>query len=67
MGGMDSFETSRANLPTSSKFVVLEGGNHSQFGDYGLQPGDNQAAITRMEQQSRVVEATILFLRSLSN
>jgi pimeloyl-ACP methyl ester carboxylesterase len=67
MGGMDSFETSRANLPASSKFVVLEGGNHSQFGDYGLQPGDNQAAITRMEQQSRVVEATILFLRSLSN
>src|SRR5215212_8957237 len=30
MGGMDSFEASRANLPANAEFVVIDGGNHSQ-------------------------------------
>lgn len=66
MGGTGSFEASRINLPADSKFVVIEGGNHSQFGDYGLQPGDNPAEISRTEQQSLLVEATVSFLESLS-
>jgi Alpha/beta hydrolase family len=66
MGGLDAFEASRANLPADTKFVVIDGGNHGQFGDYGFQPGDNTATITRAEQQSQVVEATVQFLDSLS-
>ena len=34
------------DLPADAQFVVIEGGNHSQFGNYGLQPGDNEATIT---------------------
>ena len=66
MGGMNSFEASRSNLPAATKFVVIEGGNHAQFGDYGVQPGDHEAAISRLEQQKQVVEATVKFLKEIS-
>ena len=35
---------------------VIEGGNHAQFGNYGIQRGDGTADITWTEQQSRTVE-----------
>jgi pimeloyl-ACP methyl ester carboxylesterase len=66
MGGQEAFEASRANLPAVTKFVVIDGGNHGQFGDYGFQPGDKKAEISRTEQQSQVVDATVQFLESLS-
>lgn len=66
MGGMEAFDNSRANLPTDAQFVVIDGGNHGQFGDYGFQPGDNEATITRADQQLKIVDATIQFLGSLS-
>ena len=66
MGGMEPFEYSRQNLPANAELLVIEGGNHAQFGDYGVQPGDNEAAISREEQQSRAVEATVRFLGRLN-
>jgi hypothetical protein len=66
MGGMDAFDTSRDNLPADTTFVVIDGGNHGQFGDYGFQPGDNEATISRADQQSQVVDATVQFLTGLS-
>lgn len=65
MGGTDQFDTSHTLLPVDAEFVVIDGGNHSQFGDYGFQPGDKQATISRAEQQSQAVEATVKFLRSI--
>jgi len=64
--GVDSFEASPANLPSTARFVVIDGGNHAQFGDYGFQPGDNEATISRAEQQKQAVEATVKFLKELS-
>lgn len=64
MGGVEPFEQSRALLPDDARFVVIEGGNHSQFGDYGLQPGDPPAQIPRLDQQSRAVQAVVTFLAS---
>jgi hypothetical protein len=66
MGGVEPFENSRQNLPADAELLVIEGGNHAQFGDYGVQPGDNEAAISREEQQSRAVEATVRFLGRLN-
>jgi pimeloyl-ACP methyl ester carboxylesterase len=66
MGGMESFDASRAKLPGDAEFVVIDGGNHSQFGDYGLQPGDNEATISRLDQQRQVVDATVQFLKELA-
>ena len=66
MGGADAFVASRANLPEDTEFVVIDGGNHAQFGDYGIQPGDNQATLTRLDQQGQAVDATVRFLKELS-
>ena len=41
--------------------VVIEGGNHAYFGNYGEQDGDGTASITREEQQAQTVEAIIKF------
>lgn len=66
MGGIEQFDKSREMLPADTQFVVIDGGNHGQFGDYGLQPGDKQATVTRANQQAEVVDATVQFLQSLS-
>ncbi len=45
-------ERTRANLPLSTRIVRIDGGNHSQFGYDGFQPGDWPAGISRDEQQA---------------
>lgn len=43
---------------------VITGGNHAQFGDYGVQAGDGKAQITASQQQSQTLEAIESFLGS---
>jgi len=62
----DVFENKRLLFPLDAEFVVIQGGNHAQFGDYGVQPGDHEATITRTDQQKQVVDATAQFLKELS-
>ena len=66
MAGMGAFEEKRTLLPSDTEYVIMQGGNHSQFGDYGFQPGDNEATISRADQQQQVVDATVKFLELLS-
>lgn len=66
MGGMEPFNASRALLPADTTWVVIEGGNHAQFGDYGAQPGDNTATLSAADQQALAVSATVEFLDSLA-
>jgi hypothetical protein len=40
-------------------YYTIPGGNHSQFGNYGLQKGDGTATISR-ENQSEIVASMIL-------
>jgi pimeloyl-ACP methyl ester carboxylesterase len=63
---VETIESRKSMLPPDTTWVVIDGGNHGQFGWYGSQPGDNDATITRAEQQRQIVEATIAFLDSLS-
>lgn len=51
-------------LPSDAQFIVIRGGNHTQFGSYGqgLQRGDNPATIGRDEQQAQIVEGTLELL-----
>lgn len=42
--------------------VVIEGGNHAQFGSYGEQAGDGQAAIPAAVQVEETVEAVFAYL-----
>lgn len=61
----DGIRNSGSLLPSNLQFVPIEGGNHSQFGWYGLQPGDNAAGLSRAEQQAQTVQATSDLLAKL--
>jgi dienelactone hydrolase len=65
IGGVSAFEDRRALLPPDTEYLVIDGGNHAQFGDYGLQSGDNEATITRLDQQQQAVDATVKFLKEM--
>jgi len=52
----------RTKLNGVQGVIVIEGGNHAYFGNYGEQKGDGTARITREEQQSAAAEAIINFI-----
>lgn len=58
-------EESRSLLPSDTIWVEIEGGNHAQFGDYGIQGGDLQATIDRETQQAKIIDATVHVLISV--
>jgi hypothetical protein len=60
----EDIQNSRALLPVSTTFIQIVGGNHAQFGWYGKQPGDNQAEISREEQQNQIINAVSEMLNS---
>ena len=46
----EEYNKNISNFPTNYKEVIIEGGNHSNFGDYGHQRGDGEATISNEEQ-----------------
>ena len=59
-----SFNTSVADkIDYTENIIVIEGGNHAQFGNYGKQKGDLDATITSDAQQDLAVEAIKTFLK----
>ena len=46
--------------------VIIDGGNHAQFGNYGNQSKDGHANITAKSQQDQSVEAIMKFIESLT-
>lgn len=52
-------------FPVNTTFVTIEGGNHYNFGDYGVQAGDNNSTITKEEQQNMTVFYILEFLKNL--
>lgn len=50
------------HIDYTENIVEIEGGNHAQFGNYGLQKGDPLAEISAEEQQKQTVEAIKAFL-----
>ena len=51
----DEYRRSLPNETTTEQILV--GGNHAGFGDYGMQDGDGEAAISRETQQELTVKA----------
>ena len=50
-----AYEQARAYWPESSAEVILEGGNHAQYANYGEQSGDKKPTISRDIQQEQTV------------
>src|SRR6056297_1273982 len=48
-------------LPETAEHVIIEGGNHAQFGDYGWQEGDSEAKIAAEEQWDITADEMVQF------
>lgn len=60
---MENYEEYRSNLPADMTELVIDGGNHGGFGNYGAQKGDGIAQISAEEQQAAVKEAVCELLK----
>ena len=54
---------SEKNINYTENIVIIEGGNHAQFGNYGKQKGDPDATISAEEQQTIAVNAIVEFIK----
>lgn len=59
-------DEARAKLPEEAQKLVIEGGNHAQFGNYGEQRGDGVATISWENQQAQTVDAIVSLVSELS-
>ncbi len=67
-GGLDNgtvIEKHKPDQPADTTYLVIQGANHGQFGDYGPQPGDKPATISPIDQWQQVTQATVEFLKKL--
>jgi dienelactone hydrolase len=60
-------QNSLKNLPAGTQAVLIEGGNHAQYGNYGPQAGDGQATISREEQQRQTAAAALELANQLGS
>ncbi|MGB8233690.1 MAG: alpha/beta hydrolase, partial [Methanobacterium sp.] len=70
-GSLDGLATSKEisdnlnKFPVNTTFITIDGGNHANFGNYGMQVGDNNSTITREEQQNLTVGYILEFLKNI--
>ena len=62
----EEYEKNRSNFPAKNTEIVIDGGNHSYFGDYGFQRGDGIASISRSEQTHMTKNAITDFILAAS-
>lgn len=66
--GLASPEEVRENaalLPDQTRWVWIEGGNHSQFGWYGFQPMDRRPRISATQQRAMMVREVLELLEEV--
>jgi pimeloyl-ACP methyl ester carboxylesterase len=62
---MGNLNSTLVLLPPGTIRQVIPGGNHSQFGNYGPQPGDGMATISAEDQQAQATDLTVRLLRAV--
>ncbi|MDK2839498.1 MAG: hypothetical protein PWQ83_1048 [Thermosipho sp. (in: thermotogales)] len=63
----EKFKSKIKLFPKNTVFYEIDGGNHSQFGFYPLQKGDNEATIDRHKQLSTIVNKILEFINENSS
>jgi pimeloyl-ACP methyl ester carboxylesterase len=58
-------EANAALLPPHTRWIWVEGGNHSQFGWYGFQPLDRRATIAAVDQRALMIDGVLELLNGL--
>lgn len=59
---MENYSENLVNLPDNTTEVVIDGGNHAQFGSYGTQDGDGTATVSADEQWEITTDAILEFM-----
>lgn len=59
---LTSYHQAESMIKNNYTEVLIDGGNHAQFGYYGKQSGDGQANITPESQQDQSVDAIMKFI-----
>lgn len=59
---LTSYNQAKPLVKNNFTEIIINGGNHAQFGYYGVQSGDNQANITPESQQNQTADAIIRFI-----
>lgn len=60
---MEKYTQYLPNLPEGTVERVIPGGNHAQFGSYGPQEGDGEAAVSREEQLAVTAQEILAMIR----
>jgi hypothetical protein len=63
VASLEDINKNKPRLPSTTKYVLIEGANHAQFGYYGYQLGDDKAGITRELQQKIVLDHILAFIK----
>ena len=59
---LEKYSTYHENLPTDAVEIIIQGGNHAQFGSYGPQKGDGTASISAEEQIQITADSIVAFV-----
>ncbi len=59
---LEKVEASKSMLSDQAEFEIILGGNHAQFGWYGVQKGDGVATIDTLNQQDQVIQMILNFI-----
>ena len=57
----------KKKIDYKKNIVVIQGGNHANFGNYGNQKGDAKATISRKSQQNQTIKAIDQFIKKRLN
>jgi hypothetical protein len=61
--GSNDMVLDKTKITYDENIVVIDGGNHAYYGNYGEQKGDGTASITREEQQDIAAAAIVDFMK----
>jgi hypothetical protein len=56
---------SKPNLPPKAQYVVVRGGVHAFFGDYGVQPGDGTPTVPQAVAQAQITRSSLALMASV--
>jgi pimeloyl-ACP methyl ester carboxylesterase len=65
LASAEGVKQNASKLPAGTRWVWVEGGNHSQFGWYGFQPGDWWATVDASEQRRMMIDAVLVLLNDI--
>lgn len=60
---MESYDSNKINWPAQSQELIIPGGNHAGYANYGKQAGDGDAQISNDKQQEITATAILNFMK----